>query len=40
MWNPVEHRLFSFMSDNCAVTPLPTWELLLAAIRDTTTKAD
>jgi hypothetical protein len=38
-WNPVEHRLFSFVSGNCAGTPLRTWELFLAAIRGTTTKA-
>ena len=38
-WNPVEHRLFSFISGNCAGTPLRTWELFLAAIRGTTTKA-
>jgi hypothetical protein len=24
-WNPVEHRLFSFISGNCAGTPLRTW---------------
>jgi hypothetical protein len=35
----VEHRLFSFISGNCAGTPLRTWELFLAAIRGTTTKA-
>ena len=38
-WNPIEHRLFSFISGNCAGTPLRTWELFLAAIRGTTTKA-
>jgi hypothetical protein len=38
-WNPIEHRLFSFISTNWAATPLRTWELLLAAIRGTTTKA-
>ncbi len=37
-WNPVKHRLFSFISGNCAGTPLRTWELFLAAIRGTTTK--
>jgi hypothetical protein len=31
--------LFSFISGNCAGTPLRTWELFLAAIRGTTTKA-
>jgi hypothetical protein len=34
-WNPIEHRLFSFISGNCAGTPLRTWELFLAAIRGT-----
>jgi hypothetical protein len=38
-WNPIEHRLFSFMSGNCAGTPLRTWELFLALIRGTTTRA-
>ncbi len=38
-WNPVEHRLFSFISWNCVGTPLRIWELFLAAIRGTTTKA-
>jgi hypothetical protein len=38
-WNPIEHRLFSFISSNWAGTPLRTWEVLLAAIRGTTTKA-
>jgi hypothetical protein len=37
-WNQIEHRLFSFISRNCAGTPLRTWELFLAAIRGTTTK--
>ena len=27
-WNPIEHRLFSFISSNWAGTPLRTWELL------------
>jgi hypothetical protein len=34
-----KRRLFSFISGNCAGTPLRTWELFLAAIRGTTTKA-
>jgi hypothetical protein len=38
-WNPIEHRLFSFITSDWAGTPLRTWELLLAAIRGTTTKA-
>jgi Rhodopirellula transposase DDE domain len=37
-WNPIEHRLFSFISGNCAGMPLCTW-VSLAAIRGTTTKA-
>jgi hypothetical protein len=38
-WNPIEHRLFSFISGNCAGTPLRTWQLFLAVIRGTTTRA-
>ena len=38
-WNPIEHRLFSFISGNCAGTPLRTWDLFLAAIRGTSTRA-
>lgn len=38
-WNPIEHRLFSFISSNCAGTPLRTWEFFLAAIRGTKTSA-
>jgi hypothetical protein len=38
-WNPIEHRLFSFISSNWSGTPLRTWDLLLAAIRGTTTRA-
>ena len=37
--DPNEHRLFSFISGNCPGTLLRTWELFLAAIRGTTTKA-
>jgi len=36
---PSKHRLFGFISTNWAGTPLRTWQLLLAAIRGTTTKA-
>lgn len=36
-WHPIEHRLFSFISGNWAATPLRTWEVMLAAIRGTTT---
>ena len=38
-WNPIEHRLFSFISGNWAATPLQTWDVVLAAIRGTTTTA-
>lgn len=38
-WNPIEHRLFSAISQNWAGLPLRTWEILLAAIRGTTTQA-
>jgi len=37
-WNPIEHRLFSFISGNWAATPLRTWDVVLAAIRGTTTR--
>jgi Rhodopirellula transposase DDE domain len=37
-WNPIEHRLFSFISGNCAGTPLRSWDVFLAAIRGTKTK--
>lgn len=37
-WNPIEHRLFSQISATWAATPLTSYELVLAAIRSTTTQ--
>ena len=37
-WNPVEHRLFSYISINWAGKPLRTFETMLSYIRDTTTE--
>ena len=37
-WNPIEHRLFSFISINWAAKPLRTLGTLLACIRGTRTK--
>jgi hypothetical protein len=37
-WNPVEHRLFSYISLNWAGRPLRSFETLLHSIRGTTTK--
>ncbi len=37
-WNPVEHRLFSFICVNWAATPLRTLETMLALIRGTRTR--
>jgi hypothetical protein len=36
-WNPIEHRLFSQISQNWAGQPLRTFEVMLGYIRDTTT---
>ena len=36
-WNPVEHRLFSYISMNWAAHPLRTFEDVLGFIRNTTT---
>ncbi len=36
-WNPVEHRLFSFISINWAGKPLRSWFILLGYIGNTTT---
>jgi hypothetical protein len=36
-WNPVEHRLFSYISINWAGKPLKTLEIMLGYIRGTTT---
>lgn len=38
-WNPIEHRLFSYISLNWAAKPLRSLEAMLAYIRGTTTKA-
>ncbi len=37
-WNPIEHRLFSYISLNWAGKPLRSIGLMLGYIRDTTTK--
>jgi hypothetical protein len=37
-WNPVEHRLFSYISTNWAGKPLRTLEIMLGYIRGTTTR--
>lgn len=37
-WNPVEHRLFSFISMNWAGKPLRTFEALMGYITSTTTR--
>ncbi len=37
-WNPIEHRLFSFITKNWAAHPLRSLPILLALIRGTTTK--
>jgi hypothetical protein len=37
-WNPIEHRLFSFISDNWAGEPLVGYECILKFIRATKTK--
>ena len=37
-WNPVEHRLFSFVSINWAGRPLDSFETVLNYLRSTTTK--
>ena len=37
-WNPIEHRLFSFISTNWAGKPLRSWVILLNYIKDTTTE--
>lgn len=38
-WNPVEHRLFSYISINWAGKPLRSLEVMLGYLRDTTTEA-
>ena len=37
-WNPIEHRLFSYISINWAGKPLRTFETMLSYIRGTTTE--
>ena len=37
-WNPIEHRLFSYISLNWAGKPLRSFEMMLAYIRGTTTE--
>jgi len=37
-WNPIDHRLFSFISLNWAGVPLQSYELILKYIRTTTTR--
>lgn len=37
-WNPIEHRLFSYISLNWAGEPLRSFETILGYIRDTTTQ--
>ncbi len=37
-WNPIEHRLFSYISINWAGKPLRTYDLLLGYLRGTGTK--
>ncbi|WP_338030096.1 ISAzo13 family transposase [Fimbriiglobus ruber] len=37
-WNPIEHRLFSFISINWAGKPLRSWLILLGYIQDTRTE--
>ncbi len=37
-WNPVDHRLFSFISMNWAGVPLRSYEIVLNQIRNTTTQ--
>lgn len=37
-WNPVEHRMFSFISNNWQAEPLVSYEIMLKYIRTTKTK--
>jgi hypothetical protein len=36
-WNPVDHRLFSFITMNWAAEPLRSWDIMLNFIRQTRT---
>jgi len=38
-WNPIEHKMFSFISNNWAARPLADYETILKFIRTTKTKA-
>jgi len=38
-WNPIEHRLFSYISLNWAGRPLRSFETMLGYLRNTTTRA-
>jgi len=38
-WNPIEHRMFSFISNNWAAQPLRDYETVLKFIRTTKTSA-
>jgi hypothetical protein len=38
-WNPIEHHMFSYISDNWAGEPLRSYETMLKYIRTTTTQA-
>ncbi|MBE7549101.1 MAG: hypothetical protein HS127_18860 [Planctomycetia bacterium] len=38
-WNPVEHRLFSFISKNWEGNPLRSYDVMLSLIAGTTTTA-
>jgi len=38
-WNPIEHRMFSFISNNWEAQPLYSYETVLKFIRTTTTSA-
>jgi hypothetical protein len=38
-WNPIEHRMFSFISNNWAAHPLTDYETVLKFIRTTKTSA-
>ncbi len=38
-WNPIEHRLFSYISINWAGKPLRSFQAMLRLIRGTTTEA-
>ena len=38
-WNPIEHRMFSFISNNWAAEPLIDYETVLKFIRTTKTSA-